>query len=179
MKSVAPEREPQMKSERQTNAADEILLSRALAWSPLIFICHVVEEAPGFVAWFNAHVTRAITSETFWGVNLSGLIITVALVGFDWLARSSFSLVIVVAWLSFIMPANALLHIVASVSDESYVPGLLTAIVLYLPCYCWLLIKIKKSGRLNVGHLVGAAILGSIPMLIHGYRIVFLGSRLF
>jgi len=35
-------------------AAKPILLA------PFIFVCHVIEEAPGFMAWFNAHVRSSI-----------------------------------------------------------------------------------------------------------------------
>jgi len=32
--------------------------AKAFLLAPLIFVCHVIEEAPGFVAWFNAHDER-------------------------------------------------------------------------------------------------------------------------
>jgi hypothetical protein len=44
-------------------------LSRALMCAPLVFVAHFLEESPGFVPWFNAHVTRGITAELFWTVN--------------------------------------------------------------------------------------------------------------
>jgi hypothetical protein len=161
------------------NNSSQNKIFRALLWAPLIFIGHFLEEAPAFVEWFNAHVARGITSETFWSVNLSGLVITLIVVGMDWLARSPFSLSLAIAWLSFLMPANAIFHIIASFVDGSYVPGLATATLFYLPYSFWLVTKIVKSGRVKVSVLIGAAVLGAIPMAIHGYRILFLGSRLF
>jgi hypothetical protein len=154
-------------------------ISRALLWAPVIFICHFLEEAPTFVEWFNAHVTRGITSETFWSVNLSGLVITLIVVGMEWLARSPFSLNLAMAWLSFLMLANAIFHILGSFVDGSYVPGLITAALFYLPYYFWLVTKIVKSRRVKVSVLIGAAMLGAMPMVIHGYRRLFLGDRLF
>jgi hypothetical protein len=154
-------------------------LHRILLLAPLIFICHFLEEAPSFVKWFNAHVTRGITPELFWMVNLSGLAITVIVIAMQWFARSGFSMSLVVTWLSFLMFANAVFHIIGSLVDKSYVPGLITAILLYLPYFSWLLIKIVKSGQLNIRLVLGMAVLGAIPMCIHGYRILFLGSRLF
>ena len=154
-------------------------LFRALFFAPAIFICHFLEEAPGFVEWINAHVSRDITSDLFWSVNLSGLAITVAIVGFAWLARSSFSWALTIAWFSFLMLANAILHIGGSFVDRGYVPGLVTAVVLYLPYYFWLATRIAKSGQINFSVFIGAAVLGSTPMLIHGYWILFLGDRLF
>lgn len=153
--------------------------SHALLLSPLIFVCHFVEESPGFVAWFNAHVARGITSGLFWRVNIAALVITVIVVGFEWSSRSAFSLNCAVAWLSFLMLANAVLHIVGGFVDQQYVPGLATAILLYIPYFSWLFIEGVKSKRVNAIGLVVAAVLGSMLMLIHGYLILFRGSRLF
>jgi len=163
----------------QMNDSNKNHISRTLLLAPVIFIGHFLEEAPTFVEWFNVHVTRGITSETFWSVNLSGLVITVIVVGIEWLARSPFSLSLAIAWFSFLMLANALFHIIASFVDGSYVPGLVTAALFYLPYYFWLVTKIVKSGRVKVSVLIFAALLGAMPMVIHGYRILFLGSRLF
>ncbi|MCM3872380.1 MAG: HXXEE domain-containing protein [Pyrinomonadaceae bacterium] len=153
--------------------------SVALLLSPFIFLCHFLEESPGFVGWFNAHVARGITSGLFWRVNITALVITVTVVAIEWSSRSAFSLSLVVAWLSFLMLANAVLHIVAAFVDQQYVPGLATAVLLYVPYYFWLLVMGVKSKRLNVIGLVGAAVSGSMLMLIHGYLILFRGNRLF
>jgi len=154
-------------------------LPRIILWAPLIFVFHFLEEAPGFVAWFNAHVTRGIDFATFLQVNLSGLVITALVVGMYWFARSGFALSLVVAWFSFLMFANALLHIAGSIIDKSYAPGVITALLLYLPYYFYVMAKIFKTGQLRASLMFGAAVLGAIPMCIHGYRILFLGSRLF
>jgi hypothetical protein len=107
------------------------------------------------------------------------LVITVVVVGIEWFSRSAFSLGLALSWLSFLMLANAIFHIVGGLIDRQYVPGLVTAILLYLPYYFWLFIKAVKSKRGGIGGLVLGAVLGSLPMLIHGYLILFRGSRLF
>ncbi len=154
-------------------------ISRALLLAPPIFICHFLEESPGFVDWFNARVARGITPGLFWRVNITALIITVTVVGLELLSRSSVSLTLVMAWLAFLMFANALLHVAGAFADMQYVPGLVTAVVLYVPYYLWLFVKTVKSGRVKPAVLLVAAVLGAIPMLVHGYLIVFRGSRLF
>jgi hypothetical protein len=45
---------------------------------PLVFAVHVAEEAPGFVAWFNALVTPGITRRSFLSVNATAFLITLA-----------------------------------------------------------------------------------------------------
>ena len=153
--------------------------SRLLLLAPVIFVCHFLEESSGFVQWFNEHVARGITSGLFWRVNLSALVITLIVVGVDWFSRSAFSLALAVVWLSFLMLANAILHIVGGLIDRQYVPGLVTAILLYLPYYGWFFIEAVKSRQVKMIVLVVGAVLGSLPMLIHGYLIIFRGSRLF
>lgn len=155
------------------------LVSRAVLLAPLIFVCHFLEELPTFVEWFNAHVARGITSGLFLRVNISALVITLIVVGIEWLSRSAFSLTLMIAWLGFLMLANAFVHIAGGLADWQYVPGLVTAVFLYIPYYLWLFVKALKSERVSPAVLSVAAVLGSIPMLIHGYLIVFRGSRLF
>lgn len=154
-------------------------VSRALLLAPLVFVCHFLEESPTFVQWFNAHVARGITPGLFWRVNISGLVITLMVVGIEWFSRTAFSLSLALMWLSFLMLANAVFHIVGGVVDKQYVPGLATAVLLYLPYYFWLAIGAVKSRRVTVAPLAAVAVLGSLPMLAHGYLILFRGSRLF
>ncbi len=153
--------------------------SRALLLAPLIFICHVLEEAPTFVQWFNAHVSPGITPEMFWQVNISGLVITILVVFFEWVSRSSLSAGLALIWFSFLMFANAILHITGALVDRAYVPGVATAIFLYLPYYSWLLVKAVKDQRINIKQLLPLIVIGSLPMLVHGYLILFRSSRLF
>jgi hypothetical protein len=153
--------------------------SRLLLLAPLVFVCHFLEESPGFVQWFNEHVARGITSGLFWRVNLAALAITLIVVGIGWFSRSAFSLTLAIVWLSFLMFANAILHIVGGLVDRQYVPGLVTVILLYLPYYGWFFTRVVKSKQVKITVLVVWAVLGSLPMLIHGYLIIFRGSRLF
>jgi|SRR5215475_12311918 len=150
---------------------DPILLA------PVIFVCHFLEESPTFVVWFNAHVARGITPDLFWSVNLSALVITLMVVGVEWAARSATTQILIIGWFGFLMGANALFHITGAVVDRSYVPGLVSAALLYVPYYSWLFVRSAK--RVNVVALIVAALLGATPMLVHGYLILFRGSRLF
>ena len=153
--------------------------SRALLLAPPVFVIHFLEESPGFVAWFNSHVTRGITPGLFWTVNITALVITLAVVACEWLSRSDFSAMLALVWLGFLMLANAVFHVVGGLVDGRYVPGLVTAIVLYLPYYSWLAASALKGGRVKAAWAAAGSLLGSLPMLAHGYLILFRGSRLF
>jgi Protein of unknown function with HXXEE motif len=147
--------------------------------APLIFICHFSEEAPGFVSWFNQHVSRGINFRLFRDVNISALIITLFVSLMELIAPSPGSASLVILWLSFLMFANAIFHISGSIVDKAYMPGLITAVILYIPFYFFIAIKIVKGKRMKIPLIAGIALLGALPMLIHGYMILFLGDRLF
>lgn len=154
-------------------------LGRGLLLAPVVFVAHWIEENPGFVAWFNAHVTPGITQESFGTVNTVALVITVLVTLGYWAAQSPALALIAVAWLSFLMLTNAIFHIAGAIVDRAYVPGLTTAIVLYLPYSVWVAVQVARGRRVTASQLVAAAVLGGTPMAVHGYRILFLGNRLF
>jgi hypothetical protein len=54
-----------------------------------------------------------------------------------------------------------------------------TAVLLYLPFYSWVIARTVQSRRLPWAGIGVAAIVGALPMFAHGYLIVFRGSRLF
>jgi hypothetical protein len=155
------------------------LLSRGLLAAPLLFVAHFLEESPGFVRWFNAHVTLGITADHFWTVNATGLVITILVCFVFWTTGSEAAVLLVVAWLSFLMLTNAVFHITGAIVDRGYVPGLATAILLYLPYCGWVATQIVRHRRAAPALLAASAVLGAIPMAVHGYRILFLGTRLF
>lgn len=154
-------------------------LKRGLLLAPLVFVAHFLEESSAFVPWFNSHVARGISQDIFWAVNATGLLITVLVMMGFWATRSELSTLLVVAWLSFLMLTNAIFHITGAIVDRGYVPGLVSAILLYLPYCGWVAVQVIRSRHIGSGLLAAAAVLGAIPMAVHGYRILFLGTRLF
>ena len=97
----------------------------------------------------------------------------------EWIVGSTLSAAIAVMWLSLLMFANALFHVAGAVVDRAYMPGLVTALLLYLPFYAWVVARVVQLRRLPSGAVVVAASIGALPMLVHGYLIVFRGSRVF
>jgi hypothetical protein len=147
--------------------------------APLIFVAHVAEEAPGFVTWVNAHIDRDITQEMFWTVNLTGLGMTLLVVLFEWVSRSKVSAVVALAWLGLIMVGNAVLHTTGALVDRAYAPGVITALLLYVPFSAWVIARVVQTRRLSALAATIAVVLGTLPMLAHGYMILFRGTRLF
>jgi hypothetical protein len=147
--------------------------------APLIFAAHVVEEAPGFVAWANAHIDRGITQEIFWTANLAGLGITLMVVLFEWVSRSKASAIVALAWIGFVMVGNAVLHTAGSIIDRGYAPGVVTALLLYVPFSTLVIAGVVRTRRLSRTAAAIAVVIGALPMLAHGVMILFLGTRLF
>lgn len=68
--------------------------------APVIFVAHFLEESPGFVSWFNQHVTIGITSGLFWNVNISALVITLIIVFPELIEPSLASASLIILWFS-------------------------------------------------------------------------------
>jgi hypothetical protein len=146
---------------------------------PVVFVLHVLEEAPGFVAWFNGLVTPRITQGTFLAVNATAFAITLAVALAIAASREPAPVLAGVAWVGFLMLANGLFHLVATVAHGRYCPGLVTGVLLYLPSSFLFLRAAVRETRLPPLLVAGLALAGATPMAIHGYLIVFRGSRLF
>lgn len=158
---------------------DTRLIAGLALLAPIIFILHVLEEAPAFVPWFNSLVEPDITQPVFLRVNGVAFLITVALSGALAATREPAIAVADLAWLGFLMFANALLHLTATVVHHRYSPGAVTAACLYLPYFALLFAAVSRRLRVSWSAALAATVLGSLPMLAHGYLIVFRGSRLF
>lgn len=152
---------------------------RIVLLAPIVFAAHFLEEGPSFVTWFNHHVARGITPGLFWSVNLTALVITLLLAVGVRATRSDAVSLIFIGWLSFLMLTNAVFHVTAAAVDGGYVPGLVTAVLLYLPYCAWLGMQLARTRVLPAGAVAVAVLAGGLPMAIHGYRILFQGDRLF
>jgi hypothetical protein len=146
---------------------------------PIVFIMHVAEEAPGFVAWFNSLVTPDITPRLFLSVNATGLLITLVVASLVATSRDTLVCIVAVAWVGFLMLANGLLHVVGTLVHLRYAPGVITGSLLYLPLSVLFMKAVVREREIRWRTVLLAALVGGVPMYIHGYLIVFRGSRLF
>ncbi len=154
-------------------------LGRLVLVAPVVFILHVSEEAPGFVAWFNSLVPRGITQSLFLAVNAFALAITVLIALLVASSPGRASGALLAAWVGFLMLGNGVFHLVGTVAHGRYCPGVVTGTVLYIPFGSLLLRQIVRERGLRPSVALGAAALGAVPMLVHGYLMVFRSSRLF
>jgi len=146
---------------------------------PVIFLLHVLEEAPGFVEWFNSLVARGISQPLFLTVNLVAFLITVALAAMVAAAPGPGTGGALSVWVGFLMLANGLFHLVGTLVHGRYSPGVVTGTLLYLPVGILTVRAVAREADVKPAAAILAACAGAIPMLAHGYLIVFRGSRLF
>lgn len=153
---------------------------RTLAFSlPVVFVLHVVEEAPLFVAWFNGRVTPPISQSSFLTVNAIAFVITLGIAVAISASLAPLQGLVGVAWISFLMLANGLFHLVATVAHGSYCPGVVTGVFLYLPLSLLFMRRVAREAHVPALVVAVVALAGAMPMALHGYFIVFRGSRLF
>lgn len=160
-------------------APTAVALRRLALIAPFLFVLHVVEEGPGFVAWFNSLVPRGITQRLFLTVNAVALGITVLIVLLVAASPDPVLGLVLAAWVGFLMLANGAFHLVGTIAHARYCPGVVTGTLLYLPYGVLLLRQVVRDLGLSAGVVLGTAALGGVPMLVHGYLIVFRASRLF
>ena len=152
---------------------------RFILLAPLVFILHVAEEAPGFVSWVNTLIYRDITLSLFLSVNLTGFVIVSGLCMLTAVTKEKVITLITLAWLGFMMFANALFHILATLVYQQYAPGTITSVILYLPFVFWYSRLLIRTTGMKLITVISTLVIGAIPMAIHGYLIIFAGSRLF
>lgn len=146
---------------------------------PAAFVLHVVEEAPLFVTWFNSRVTPQISQSSFLTVNAIAFVITLGIAISISASRAPLQGLVGVAWVSFLMLANGLFHFVATVAHGSYCPGVITGVFLYLPLSLLFMRGVAHEAHVPALVVAVVALAGAMPMVLHGYFIVFRGSRLF
>lgn len=143
-----------------------------LSLAPLVFLAHVVEEAPGLIAWMNRRFELNLTMRYFVAMSAIGLLVTVVLAVPRLDSRNHFRAIGLIAWLSFLMLANGVVHLAASLLFREYVPGTVTAGILYLPYFVAATVTICRNVGVRPGAAVLAATIGALPMLVQGISIL-------
>ncbi len=152
-------------------SSDKNTGDRLGAWvwlMPAAFIVHVVEEAfggDGLMEWMAAGGGVDWSLAEFLGSNLVGAVI---------LCVAAWASMRWTAWRwpvvsgATIFAANGVWHAAICVMTRSFVPGVLTGVILYIPL--GLIVVIKSRRLMSPGAVVFAVITG---MVIHGAVIWF------
>ncbi len=149
-----------------------------LLLAPLLFAAHIAEEAPGlfsagYISWFNNFMTPKLGESGFVRGNIPPLLITAALaILLARIGRLGMAY-IVLAWLSHFMLANGLFHVIATLVQMRYSPGVVTAAFLYLPFFAWFVGYLQTELRASAETIFLIALLSGLPMFLQTYLVVF------
>jgi hypothetical protein len=143
---------------------------RAVWLFPVAFAAHVAEEAPGFTAWARRHASSRYTQRDFVRNNALGLAMTLA--GTAVVSRSrarpvvfSFFAIVLTQQALF----NTLFHAGTTVAYREYSPGLMTAMLGFLPLW-WHLSVLARREELISGS--GARWAAAVGGAVHAGAVV-------
>jgi hypothetical protein len=154
-------------SEKSTTKITRPHLSRApsvnqLCWFIFaILVAHVIEELPRFPEWATRHFGTTTTG--FFILSHIPLLVGAYFIVY----RSSkdqkngiwISLAVLLQWALFV---NGLFHIATTLAFGEYSPGVVTAVILYVPFTIYLLKRIIRDGYLSHKQVVGSCARGTV-----------------
>jgi uncharacterized protein with HXXEE motif len=148
--------------------------ARAVWCFPVAYVLHVVEELPRFTKWAQAHAAPAFTRSDYLRVHLAGVVLNVVVAAI--VSRWPGRIVVTAALALVILPAifwNVVFHAGASVWSQSYCPGVVTAVALYLPLF-FVLARLALAEGLIGPHAFAAALVvaAAIHVLDVGHNVL-------
>jgi len=134
---------------------------------------HQYEEHGGdrFRLYINRKIgndAEVLTPAAVFVINIGAVwLLDVVVFYLAWTVDLGFGLIVV-----YLMLINAIVHIVGAVRSRSYNPGLVTAVVLFLPfsSYAWWQIQISGTPTAT-DHIVGLSIGIAVHAIIVGYAL--------
>ena len=151
---------------------------KLLLLPPVLFGLHALEEAPGYVQWFNSVAQPPIPAEGFLRGQIAPLAEAAALALLAFRTGKRWAQVLLYIWSIHFFFANGLYHLIASLVLGSWSPGLITGTLLYLPFFAWLTHSLRRSGVEAWVLLLMTALLG-LPMYLQTYMVAFRHARFF
>lgn len=133
---------------------------------PAAFALHIVEEyVGGFPAWVGTQMHGSMTVPMFDINNAVFMAILLALTAWAWKSRSRLSAFLCLGWASGNLFWDFFVHLLTTVFQGVYSPGLLTAALLYYPLSMGAGYLAVRDGRLSRAGVVGAFAVGAALML--------------
>jgi hypothetical protein len=140
--------------------------------APVVFLAHILEEAPAFMQWLNTITFLPVPEGSFLVANWPTLLITTFLaVAAAFLPYKAPALALLI-WLSYFMFANTLFHITATLALGRYCPGLITSLGLYLPYFFWFTGYVKSRFHSSTTVIAGAAAGSTLLVYLEWHRVI-------
>lgn len=150
---------------KQTNS------SKWFLFFPITLPIHIAEEfwgGEGFLSW-NARATGAVFSVTkfFTLVTVGFLLVLIGVL----LARRYPKMRWIISALATIFVINGFSHLIATLTQHRYSPGLVSGLLLWIPFSIWILFaerRVTTQRTFFGGVITGAAIHGIVTLLSRG-----------
>ncbi|WP_338749182.1 HXXEE domain-containing protein [Bacillus sp. FJAT-52991] len=147
-----------------------------ILWAlPIIFAIHNVEELPQLGSWANEHLAGesfaflrelySFHSLAFAMVLLTVVVAVVVILEYKFRNKLTFMLTMLSACLLLI---NGLTHIVQSMVFQSYMPGLISAVLLLIPYMSFVLYLSMKANRIRlrtIGFYLVISVIVMVPII--------------
>ena len=127
------------------------------------FALHVLEEWPRFTEWARRHTSSRYTQRDYNVIHAAGVAASLlaALIVWSFPNRP-----VIFMFFAFVFAPgvlfNAVFHVGASVLTRSYCPGMITAVVIYLPLFALITDLAYKEGLLGFGSLLVTLVIAGI-----------------
>jgi uncharacterized protein with HXXEE motif len=148
---------------------DGFTFRQAVWLFPPAFILHVVEEWPRFTRWAQTHASEQFTQHDYNAIHVAGIFASVLGATLVWLFPNR---AVVLLFLTFLLAPsvcfNALFHAGASLLTRTYCPGVVTAILIYLPLFILLTERVYTE-RLLTPFALAASLL--VAGLFHTWEV--------
>ena len=129
--------------------------------------------------WFNSVVSPGLAEGDFVRANIMPFAITAILAAIASRTKSKAAMLVLLAWITFYMFANAIFHMTATLVMMRYCPGVITAVALYVPFCTWFGRYLTTRFRIGPDIVALIALLAGLPSYLQTYMVVFEGKRFF
>jgi len=148
---------------------DGFTFRQAVWLFPPAFMLHVVEEWPQFTCWAQTHTSEQFTRRDYNAIHVAGIFASILGATLVWLFPNP---AVVLLFFTFLFAPsvffNALFHAGASLLTRTYCPGVVTAILIYLPLFI-LLIERVHAERLLAPFTLTTSLL--VARLFHTWEV--------
>lgn len=150
------------------DATRPALRFRRLIWlMPAAFVPHIVEEyGTGFPDWVVQTLGGSMTGGAFLLNNAVFMMVLLSLTAWAAWRPSPVSAFILLSWASGNLFWNFVFHLVTTILHDRYSPGLMTAVLLYLPASVAVARAALRERVLSRAAFAGAVSIGGALMLL-------------
>lgn len=148
---------------------DGLTFHQAIWFFPPAFLLHVVEEWPRFTRWAQAHASEQFTRRDYNTIHIAGISASLLSAALVWRFPNPWTVFVIFAFI--FAPSvffNTLFHAGASLLTRTHCPGVVTAILVYLPLSI-LLTERVYSERLLTPFALAASLL--VAGLFHTWEV--------